>query len=398
MSSKDGRTEKATPQRRKKAKEEGQVARSQEVAVAASFIAFVGVLAVAGRPIVDRALVDMTTIFTTAGAPEALRASAPRALTMALVMAGPFLAAAVVAGLVAGAAQVGIKFNAKLAQPKLKHLSPKKGLEKLKPSVASWELGKTVLKLGAVAVVVWPTLAAWQDHLATDRTLAGGIDRLTGAYAGIIVRAAGLAIVIAAADYTFQRRRTNNQMKMSRADLKREYRENEGDPLQKAARRRRQSELSRNRMLRDVAAADVLVANPTHVVVALRYDPADGAPRVVAKGADHLADKLKQIARRHGVPITVDIPLARALYSRVKVGQHVPAVLYEAVAVILALAYRRTGRALGSRRVDDRRRVASGRPDRGRPERGRPDRGRPERGRPERGRPDRGTSTTASAA
>jgi flagellar biosynthetic protein FlhB len=350
VSSKDGRTEKATPQRRRKAKEEGQVARSQEVAVAASFLALVGTLAVGGRSIVDRAMTDMTTTFSTAAAPEALRAAGPRALGLAAVMAGPFLATAVIAGVVAGAAQVGIKFNAKLATPKLNRLSPKKGLEKLKPSVAGWELGKTVLKLAAVGVVVWPTMSKWRDHLATDRTLAGGLDRLTGAYGGIVVRAAMLALIIAALDYTFQRRRTNNQMKMSRADLKREFRDSEGDPIQKATRRRRQSELSRNRMLRDVADADVLVANPTHVVVALRYDPDDGAPRVVAKGADHIADKLKKIARRHGVPITTDIPLARALFKQCKVGQHVPTALYEAVAVVLALAYRRSGRALGSRR------------------------------------------------
>lgn len=349
MSQKDGRTEKATPQRKRKAREDGTVARSQEVAVAASFLALIGTLAVGGRSMVTRSMGELSTALSTAATPDALALSGGRALSMILVLAAPFFAAAVVAGVASGVAQVGVKFNGKLAKPKLSHLSPKKGLEKLKPSIASWELVRTALKLGAVAVVVWPTLSVWRDHLATDRTLEGGMGRLTGAYGGIIVRAGVLALVIAAVDYAFQRRRTNNQIKMSRQDIKREFRDAEGDPFLKAARRRRQGELSRNRMLRDVATADVLVTNPTHLVVALRYDPAEGAPRVIAKGADVLADKLKVIARRHGVPITPDLPLARALYRTCKVGTHVPTALYEAVAVVLALAYRRTGHSPGSR-------------------------------------------------
>ena len=349
MASKNGRTEKATPQRRRKAREEGTVARSQEVAVATSFLALVGVLTFLGPGSVRRAIEDLTEVLTTAGSSGALAASGGRALDLLIVLAAPFLAAAVLAAIVAGVGQVGFKVNPKLAKPKLSNLSPKKGLEKLKPAVAGWELLRSMLKLGAVAVVVWPTLAAWREHLHTDRTLAAGMHRLSAAYGGVIVRAALLALLIAAADYAFQRRRTGNQIKMSHDDIKREHKDSEGDPMLRSQRRRRAGELSRNRMLRDVATADVLVTNPTHLCVALRYDPAEGAPRVVAKGADLVADKLKEVARRHGVPITPDIPLARALHKRCQVGQHVPAALYEAVAVVLALAYRRSGRLPGSR-------------------------------------------------
>jgi flagellar biosynthesis protein FlhB len=348
--SKDGRTEKATPQRRRKAREEGQVARSQEVAVAASFLALVTTMAVAGPSAVSRAMEDLTRVIATAGQPDALGAAGGRALGLAVVLAGPFLFASVVAGLGAGIAQVGIKVNPKLAKPKLKNLSLKKGLEKFKPTVASWELARTVLKLAAVVVVVYPTLSAWRGHLSNDRTLAGAIERLTGAYGGILVRAAILALIIAIADFAYQKRRNETKMKMKREEVKREARDTDGDPYQKAARRRRQQELSRNRMLDDVATADVLLTNPTHLCVALRYDPDEGAPRVIAKGADLVADRLKGVARRHGVPITPDVPLARALYRRCQVGQHVPSVLYEAVAVVLATAYRRSGRGPGSRR------------------------------------------------
>lgn len=349
MSAKDGKSEKATPQRKKKARDEGQVARSQEVAVATSFLALVGVLAIGGRSMVDRTMGELSATLAGIGSADALNASGPQAASLFLTLAGPFMAAAVIAGIVAGASQVGFKFNGKLAKPKLKNLSPKKGLEKLKPKPATWELVRSVIKLAAVAAVVWPTISAWRDHLANDRTLAGAIERLTGAYGGVIVRAALLALVIAAADFVYQKKTNDTKMKMSMQDIKREFRDSEGDPHQRAARRRRASEMSRNRMMSDVATADVLVTNPTHLVVALRYDPAEGAPRVIAKGADEIADRLKAIARRNGVPITPDLPLARALYRQCKVGQHVPAALYEAVAVVLAMAYRRTGRSPGSR-------------------------------------------------
>lgn len=350
MADKDGRTEKATPQRRKKAREdEGTVARSQEVAVATSFLALVGTLALAGPSMATQGMQSLRTVLGSAGSPEAFASSGPEAAKLAIAMAGPFLVTSVLAALVAGVAQVGFKINPKLAKPKLKKLSPKQGLEKLKPTVAGWELARSIVKLAAVTVVVWPTIGAWREHLATDRTLGGAIERLSGAYGVIIVRAAMLAMVIAAADYAYQHRRTENQLKMKREDIKRESKDSEGDPMIKAQRRRRQSEMSRNRMLADTATADVLITNPTHLCVALRYDPDDGAPRVVAKGADHIADKLKAVARRHGVPITPDLPLARALYRRCRVGQHVPGPLYEAVAVVLASAYRRTGRGPASR-------------------------------------------------
>ena len=348
--SKHDKTEKATPQRKKKARDEGQVARSQEVAVAGSFLAMIGVLAAGGSAMVDRAIGDITATLMLATSDDALAGMPSLALNLFMTLAGPFLAAVVITGIAAGVAQVGVKFNGKLLKPKAKNLSPKKGLERFKPKQAAWELTKTVLKLSAVVAVVYPTISAWRDHLANDRTLAGAIDRLTTAYGGIIMRAALLALVIAALDFTFQKFKTNKKMMMSRRDIKREHRDSEGDPHQKAARKARQQEFSRNRMVADVATADVVLTNPTHLVVALRYDPDEAAPRVVAKGADHIAEKLKAVARRNGVPVTPDVPLARALFRQCKVGQYVPADLYHAVAVVLASAYRRSGRGPGSRR------------------------------------------------
>ena len=358
---KHSKTEQATPQKRKKAREEGQVARSQEIPVATSLLAATIALSIIGRPAFDAASQMMRASFLGAGQQDALEASAGLALDLVLVMAVPMLGVAIVAGVAAGVAQVGVHLYPKAAKPKFSRLNPKKGLEKFKPAVAGWELIRSTAKLGAVAAVVWPSLSAWREHLATDRTLAGAIDRLTGAYGGILLRATALAAVIAVADLIYQRRRLDKQLRMTKDEVRREHKDAEGDPQLRAARKRRASDLSRNRMLRDTASADVLLVNPTHLAVALLYDPVDGAPKVVAKGADRVADKLRAIAHRNGIPITADVPLARALFRRCKVGQHVPSALYEAVAIVLAVAYRRSGRGPASRPLDSppRRRVRS---------------------------------------
>jgi flagellar biosynthetic protein FlhB len=160
----------------------------------------------------------------------------------------------------------------------------------------------------------------------------------------IVIRAAGLAIVIAGADYTVTRFRHNKEMKMTKQEMREEFKTSEGDPHVRAARRQRAREMSRNRMIFDVANADVVVTNPTRLAIALKYEPDEVAPRIVAKGANKIAAKIRAEARRNGVPLIENKPLARSLYRRVKVGGFVPANLFEAVAAVLAVAYRRRPR------------------------------------------------------
>jgi flagellar biosynthesis protein FlhB len=262
---------------------------------------------------------------------------------MAMAFLVPILGAAVLAALVSGFAQVGFKPTPKAAKPKLSHLSLKKGIAKFKPATASWELVRTVLKLGLLAVLVWGPMQRWATELGAIRGLGSGLDQVLEESWALLLRVVVLAAVIAIADYLYQRWKVGKDLKMSKDEVKQEHKSSDGDPMVKGQRRRRAMEMSRNRMLGNVAGADVVVTNPTHIAVALRYSAADGAPVVIAKGADHLAAKIRKEAYRHGVPVTRDVPLARALYRRCKVGQHVPAALYEAVAVILALAYRRRG-------------------------------------------------------
>ena len=178
---------------------------------------------------------------------------------------------------------------------------------------------------------------------ARGGVLAMGVVLLLSTLAWRLVLVAAL---IAGADVAVQRRRHGAKMKMSKEELKREMKEDEGDPLIKGKRRQRQRELAKQRARIEVPRADALLVNPTHVAIALRYRKDEGkAPRVTAKGKGVLAEHMRELARENGVPIVQDIPLARLLHRRVKVGREVPAETYKAVAAILAFVYRMTGRS-----------------------------------------------------
>jgi flagellar biosynthetic protein FlhB len=160
----------------------------------------------------------------------------------------------------------------------------------------------------------------------------------------IVLRAAALASVIAASDYAVTRFRHNKEMKMTKQEMREEHKTSEGDPMVRSQRRQRAREMSRNRMIFDVGNADVVVTNPTRLAIALKYEPDELAPRIIAKGSNKIAAKIRAEARRNGVPLIENKPLARALFRKVKVGGFVPANLFEAVAAVLAVAYRRRPR------------------------------------------------------
>ena len=347
----DGKTEKATPQRRKKAREKGQVARSQEVGVAASLLVAIFYVQVFGPGAADTLQRETRIILAMSASPELPTARLWDSLGRILLgVVVPVLAMAVVGALVSGFGQVGFKPAWKAAKPKLKKLNPKQGAEKLKPAKASWELVRAVVKLGLLTLLLLGPILAWTEQMGTGRSLDRGVSEAAGQAWTLLLRAVLLAVAIAVADYAWQRWRHEKQLKMAKHEVKREHKDTEGDPQIRQARRRRASELSRNRMLGEVATADVVVTNPTHLAVALRYRDGEPAPRVVAKGADHLAARIREVARRHGILVTEDKPLARALYRRCKIDQYVPAALYEAVAVVLAYAYRHQRRLVEARR------------------------------------------------
>jgi flagellar biosynthesis protein FlhB len=214
--------------------------------------------------------------------------------------------------------------------------------------------GLALLKVTAVGAAAWWAIRDELITLPALLTAAPG-DQLDRAF-GLLARAARPVLVaiaaVAAADWFLQRRRFAERMKMTKEETKREYKEEEGDPLFRGQRKKRHREMIRNRAKQEVPRADALLVNPTHIAIALRYRKGEGrAPRVTAKGKGQLAELMRDLAREHGVPIVEDIPLARLLYRKVKVGREIPAQTYKAVAAILAFVYRVTGRREGGARA-----------------------------------------------
>ncbi len=253
-------------------------------------------------------------------------------------------ATVMVIGVGSALAQGGFFLATKLVKPSAKKLNLVKGFKRIFGPQMLWEGAKTVIKSAAVALLVWSAvrgmLPVVGTHARADDLLAHAGDHAVGLVRNVAL--AGLAM--AAADYAWQRRKMGKQTKMSKDDIKQEHKQAEGDPLVKSAIRARQLATARNRMIADVPTADVIMVNPTHVAVALRYNNAGGAPLVVARGAGVIATKIREVAAEARVPLVRDVPLARALYSSTQVGQEIPAELFAAVAQVLAFVISRRGR------------------------------------------------------
>jgi flagellar biosynthetic protein FlhB len=342
----ESRTEEPTPRREEKAREEGQVARSAEIGSCAVLLAGTLVAASSGPGAMSRLRDAMSGSLAAIASDDLTPASALSLLagggrTVAAV-ALPIVLAAAAAGAVAAVAQVGFGVYPKRIAPDPNRLSPAQGLQRIFSGRGVAELVKSLLKIGLVSWVAWRAFLALQGQLPTlglvsprDILEAGGADATS-----LLLWICGALGAVAAADMLWQRRMHRQSLRMTRHEVREEQRQAEGDPKIRQRLRRAYRDLTGNRMLSEVAKASVVVTNPVHVAVALRYDPAEmGAPRVVAKGTEARAERIKQIARQNGVPIVERRALARALFRSVKVGAEIPAALYRAVAEILAYIY-----------------------------------------------------------
>jgi flagellar biosynthesis protein FlhB len=347
----ENKTEKATPKKRADARQKGQVARSQDVNGAVVLIASVLALSAFGPGMMRRmeeatigvlAFVSEPQIVNTASVPE-LFMTVGQHIALA---AAPVIAVCALAGVVANVGQIGLKPSPKALKPDFKKLNPLTGAKNLFGVNAAVETVKGVLKIGAVggivALVVFPRLEemaglvgmpaqALLPHLAT--TVLRTAQWAAGAY-----------LAIAAIDLFYQRHRFEKNLKMDKEEVKQEHKQAELPAEIKGAQRRRAMELARARMMDAVPTADVVVTNPTHFSVALKYDADKPAPVVVAKGTDHLALRIRREAADHGVAVVPDPPLARALYASVDVGRMIPEELFQGVAQLLAYVYKVAGR------------------------------------------------------
>lgn len=351
MASGGDRTEKATPKRRADARRKGQVARSQEVNTAVVLAATVGVLVLAGPRILHGLEQTVREGLIRAGDPDnasggRLPDVARACLTAVATAVLPFAVIALVTGSLASVAQVRLRFSPEAIKPSWRKLDPVAGIKRILGPNGLFEGGKAIVKTAVVGIVA--LLAVW-PALPRLGSLVGISPRALPAVAGtevvnVAIRAVAALAVLAVLDYLWQRYRHEKSLRMTREEVRLEVRQNDLAPEVRGQIRRRQAEAARRRMMADIPTADVVVTNPTHYAVALRYDGTKPAPEVVARGADNVAAAIRQLARDHGVPLLSNPPLARALYRDVPLGSVVPERLFAAVAEVLAFVYRTSGR------------------------------------------------------
>lgn len=348
------KTEKATPKRRDDARKEGNVLRSMEVNSAFAMLAGFLTLAMWGPSMWGRLMSDMRLRFESAGthAKDALTISDTMDLLIDVISAmviitAPIMVAMLVVGVLASVVQVKPKVTPSIIKPRFSKINPISGFKQRFGPSALFELFKNLLKLLAVGIPAALLLWGRRD----DLLMLGDAEPVV---AGIVAadltmsigyRVAGIYVAIAIIDYLWQRHRYEKNLKMTKHEVKQEMKQQELSPELKAAQRRRQRDAARRRMLSDVPSADVVITNPTHYSVALKYDTDRGAPQVVAKGVDLLAMRIREIADESGVMRVENRPLARELYATVEVGSVIPAELYAAVAEVLAYVYRAEERA-----------------------------------------------------
>lgn len=345
------KTEAPTPRRREQARTEGQVPKSPELTTAVMLLAASAVIAVGAGRLASSMGTMLQQMAAAAAAPPETVGGATHLLSQLGTQVGGavtplLLALAATALAVAGMQARGVLTTKPLA-PKLERISPASNIKRLFGVRAVADLLKSLLKLVVIGAVLYPVVSgtlAEAGELAMKPAVGLAVELQRRAVKLLLV--AGLAyLAVALADYLYQVWQHERQMKMSKEEVKREHKEQEGDGMLKARRRSMARQRSRNRMFSEIPAADVVITNPTHIAVALRYAPEKvAAPVIVAMGERKVAQRIKALAYESGVPVMENKPLARALLATGRVGEPIPTELYVAVAEVLAFVIRQRGR------------------------------------------------------
>jgi len=340
------KTEEPTQQRREDFRKRGQVAQTKELASALFLFSFVVVLWIAGPYLLD----SMVSLFQMSFGDGLVRSarsgewmSVTRFATMKLaLMILPIMGVLLVISFVSGVVQVGFLYNEEALQFKPERLNPTEGLKRLFSLKSVVEGVKAVAKVSCVTFIVWLIL---RDELHMIPELQSFSSSQLMAYLAtvtlkIISSVAFFVLVIAGLDFLYQKYDIEQKMMMSRQEVKEEMKSREGDPLIKSRIKKIQREMANKRMMADVPTADVIVTNPTHISVALKYDENMVAPKIIAMGADNIAFKIREIAKENQIPIVENKPLARVIYKTMEIGQQIPKELYTAVAEVLSYVYK----------------------------------------------------------
>jgi flagellar biosynthetic protein FlhB len=341
------KTEKATPKRREEARKKGQIARSQDLNGALVLIGGLIALTIWGPHVMDKLGESMRTTIAMMANPRQVTAGMLGQVFVQSgktigVTVGPIALCCMGFGLLGNVIQVRPKFNSAGLKPNPKKLNPIAGAKQLFGPNVLFESAKNISKVLIVgAITAFAVLPKLKELSALVGMSAGDfVSKLGHTILGIAQRAAFAYLVIAVLDFVYQRWRHEKSLKMDKQEVKDEHKNANTPPEVRGAIRRRQMQAAKARMMAAVPEADVVVTNPTHYAVALKYDGEKLAPEVVAKGKDLVAAQIRKIARENDVPVVPDPPLARSLHASVEVGHQIPEELYQAVAQLLAFVYR----------------------------------------------------------
>jgi flagellar biosynthesis protein FlhB len=344
------KSEPATPKKRADARRKGQIAQSREIPSVAVLLAALSFFYFGGGWMFNQ-LIDLTRdvlerIGQTASI-ESIHHFLGYLFLRITILLAPLLLVVIMAGVAGNVIQSGFMLTGEPMVPKLSKLNPLSGLKRLFSLRALVELLKSLIKVTIVGTTAYRMLKGEMDQipaliaLSTSEIVAfiGSVALKLGFYTCLVL------LVLAGLDFLFQNWRHERDLRMSKQEVKDEYKQREGDPVVRSRIRAAQREMAMRRMMQAVPDATVVITNPTHLAVALKFERSMPAPRVIAKGAGKIAERIKAIAEEHGIPIIEQKPLARALFKNVEIDHYIPADLYHAVAEILAYVYRLKGLA-----------------------------------------------------
>ncbi|KYG68429.1 flagellar biosynthesis protein FlhB [Bdellovibrio bacteriovorus] len=340
------KTEKATQARREEFRKKGNVAHTKELASAALLLAAAGGVYVLGRFFFKNFYElfqysfgqDMVVLVREGKFTEAFRFNGEKAL----ILIAPVAGIAGLIGAVSSLAQVGFLRVEDALSPNFEKVNPVEGFKRVFSLRAVVEAVKSILKMGAVGLVLYFLLRGEVRQIPYMLTFS--VEQILMYLGSIVVKllggVGGVMLVIALADYFYQRWDLEKKMMMTKQEVKEEHKQREGDPMIKSRIRRIQREMASKRMMAEIPKADVVITNPTHIAVVLKYTDNLPAPQIVAMGADHVAEKIKEVARENNIPIVENKPLARTIFKTLKIGQVIPRELFVAVAEVLSYVYR----------------------------------------------------------
>ena len=340
------KTEQATPKRIQEMREKGQVAKSREVPSAAILIASLLIFYFLGSAMIRDIMELMEWSFANSARFE-LQSGNFNWMLLELFRKGlkivaPLFVALMAVGLLSNIAQVGFLFSTKAIAPKFSKLDPLKGFGRMVSKQALVELIKSLFKIAVVGCVTYFTVKGELDQIIPlmDKEIWSIMAYIGSVCFKILLRTCWVLIVLAVIDYVFQKWDFMQEAKMTKQEVKDEFKQREGDPLIKSRVRQAQREMAKRRMMEAVPKADVVITNPTHLAIALEYNTQNmSAPQLTAKGSRLMAERIKAIAQENNIPIVENKPLARALFKGVEIGQEIPTVFYKAVAEVLSYVY-----------------------------------------------------------